>query len=144
MLYIIDSSPEWGANDLDNLPRLSTAQLSPPPPEKARFFEIDPQTRKAAGARLRELLSEKAQRRFIAFVLAVSEEQPHCRVDTFELLDRVEAEACIAVNMNDPEITPTGRMVLAALSAEPEGCKVVLSNIAAFWETGELPHRWTA
>ena len=106
---------------------------------------IDIDTMRAeAGARLRDLLSLDDQQAFISFLLAVSEAHKHTQDDPAALLERVEAEACTAVNLNDMDVSPTGVMVLATISAEPEGVAVVLANVVAFWQTGKLPPRWTA
>ena len=131
-------------SDSEQLHHTPAAQSGPTSPRKALYSVEEPHTRTAAGQRLRELLPPRDQQRLIEFVLQVSEEQQATRSRPAYLLERVEAEAMIAVNTSQPQEVHTGRMILAALAAEPAGIRVVLDNVVKFWQTGSLPPRWTA
>ena len=102
-------------------------------------------TTEAAGARLRELLQRPEDRaKLVEFILAVSKRYPDTRADRYELSDRLEAEAAIGLHTCQPDDEHRGRLYLATAAAEPEGLAVVLDNVVRFWETGDLPARWTA
>ena len=98
-----------------------------------------------AGQRLRDLLQRPEDRaKLVEFILAVSKRYPETRADRLELSDRLEAEAAIGLQTCQPDDEHRGRLYLATAAAEPEGLAVVLDNVVRFWQTGDLPARWTA
>lgn len=96
------------------------------------------------GERLRELIKPSDREKLIRFILDVSHKHPHTQGDCYELADVLEAEATISIRTNQPDDEHRGRLYLAASAAEPEGIKLVLSNVVQFWQTGNPPKRWTA
>jgi hypothetical protein len=99
---------------------------------------------KTPGERLRELVKPSDQHKLIEYILEVSHRFPHTRGDRHELADMLEAEAAVSIHTNQPDEEHRGRLFLAASAAEPDGVAVVLDNVIGFWQTGELPKRWTA
>ena len=105
----------------------------------------DPRGIQEAGERLRQLLQRpEDQAKLVEFILTTSERHPASRTDRYELLDRLEAEAAIGIHTCQPDEEHRGRLYLATAAAEPEGLGVVVDNVVRFWETGDLPARWTA
>ena len=99
----------------------------------------------APGQRLRELLKRpEDQAKLVEFILDTSHRYPDCRLDRYELTDRLEAEATIGIHTCQPDEEHRGRLYLATAASEPEGLGVVVDNVVRFWETGALPARWTA
>ena len=105
----------------------------------------DPHGIQEAGQRLRDLLQRPEDRaKLVEFILTTSERYPDTRLDRLEMLDRLEAEATIGIHTCQPDEEHRGRLYLATAAAEPEGLGVVVDNVVRFWETGDLPTRWTA
>ena len=108
-----------------------------------QFSLTDPRHRQQAGARLRALLqTPEQQQQLIEFILRVAQDHTHAQASVADLIERVEAAACIAITQGDDD-AQAGRLLIASMSAEPDGCSVVFSNVVRFWKTGTLPARWT-